>query len=270
MSLFSSLLTTEQRLRDIDRLSADQLTEVAAENGYRVSSDSIDDGWMTFRSMSVHGEIALGLISETGPFLLCIALRSISKVIDSAKIHPTPKGFSNAFLVESRGELFDAVKRVYQESQLIGESDYSSFEEFKERTADIGTTESERKTRVRIGQPIFRSALLKFWNFTCPLTGITDSELLIASHIIPWNECETDMDRLCQYNGLLLSSLWDSAFDKFLVTFDTDGVARFSRRLSYSARGVLQRIGKTKIQLEANHQVWMKWHRNKFDELDVT
>lgn len=270
MNLSRSSLTTEQRLRVIDRFSIDRLTEVAIENGYRVATDSNCVGWMTFRSTSVQGEIALGLIAENGPFLLCVALKTVSRVLELAEIRPTPTGFSKAFLVESREKMFDSVKKIYQESRLMGQTTFSSIEEYEERTADLGNTESEQKTRDRIGQSIFRSALLKFWNNTCPLTGITDLELLRASHIIPWSECETNADRLCPYNGLLLSAHWDAAFDKFLITFSLDGEARFSRRLSNSALCVLQYFGNTKILLEPDHIVWMEWHRNKFDELDLT
>lgn len=270
MTLSRSSLTTEQRLRHIDRFSTDRLTEVAIENGYRVATDSTGVGWMTFRSTSVQGEIALGLITENGPFLLCVALKAVSKVIELDEIRPTPTGFSKVFLVESREKLFDSVKRIYQESPLTGETSYSSLKEYEERTADLDKTESDRMNRERIGQSIFRSTLLKYWNNTCPLTGITDHELLRASHIIPWSECEAAADRLCLYNGLLLSAHWDAAFDKFLVTFGDDGEARFSRRLSNSALGVLQHFGNTKILLEPDHLVWMEWHRNKFDELDLT
>ena len=43
--------------------------------------------------------------------------------------------------------------------------------------------------------------------------------LLLASHIIPWTACETDAERLNPDNGLILSALWDAAFDKGLVSF---------------------------------------------------
>jgi HNH endonuclease len=53
-----------------------------------------------------------------------------------------------------------------------------------------------------------------YWKNTCPITGITDSALLRASHIIPWARCESDAERMDVHNGLLLSSLWDAAFDQ--------------------------------------------------------
>ncbi len=39
---------------------------------------------------------------------------------------------------------------------------------------------------------------------------------------VPWSEC-SDEQRLDVHNGLLLSALWDAAFDKGLVSFADDG-----------------------------------------------
>jgi hypothetical protein len=60
---------------------------------------------------------------------------------------------------------------------------------------------------------------LDYWNRRCPLTGIDDEPLLRASHIVAWADCETDAMRLDVHNGLLLSALWDCAFDMGLVSF---------------------------------------------------
>ncbi len=54
------------------------------------------------------------------------------------------------------------------------------------------------------------------------MTGITDAALLRASHIVPWVVCRDDAQRLDAY-GLLLSALWDAAFDPGLVSFANDG-----------------------------------------------
>jgi predicted restriction endonuclease len=96
--------------------------------------------------------------------------------------------------------------------------------EFKIAVADLPrTTEAERLVVQRIGQDIFRARLMVYWQGRCPLTGISDPALLRASHIIPWAECESDAQRLDVHNGLLLSALWDAAFDAGLVGFDDDG-----------------------------------------------
>jgi predicted restriction endonuclease len=100
-------------------------------------------------------------------------------------------------------------------------------------------TEAERLTVQRIGQDIFRDRLLTEWGGRCPVTGIIDLALLRASHIILWAECATDAERLDPQNGLLLSALWDAAFDQHLVSFDDDGRPLYSAALSSAAKAAL-------------------------------
>jgi predicted restriction endonuclease len=97
------------------------------------------------------------------------------------------------------------------------------------------TTEAERWVIQRIGQDLFRAALLDYWDSRCPLTGITDPALLRAPHIVPWSDCN-DEQRLDVHNGLLLSALWDAAFDQGLVSFADDGKPLLGPKLSEAAR----------------------------------
>ena len=87
----------------------------------------------------------------------------------------------------------------------------------------------------RIGKDVFRKALMEYWKGRCPLTGITDPALLRASHIVPWAECEADSLRLDVHNGLLLSALWDAAFDAGLISFDDEGSVLRSPALTPAA-----------------------------------
>jgi hypothetical protein len=110
---------------------------------------------------------------------------------------------------------------------------------FRTQTAGLPqTTEVERLVLQRIGQDIFRAALMDYWGARCPITSITDPALLRASHIIPWAECD-DAQRLDVHNGLLLSALWDAALDKCLVSFANDGTALASPELGAAARTAL-------------------------------
>jgi len=55
---------------------------------------------------------------------------------------------------------------------------------------------------------------------------------------VPWAECD-DAQRLDVHNGLLLSALWDAAFDKGLVSFADDGTVLVNSQLSEVARKTL-------------------------------
>ena len=95
------------------------------------------------------------------------------------------------------------------------------------------TTEAERLVVQRIGQNIFRDALLSYWASQCAVTEVRDSRLLRASYIKPWAECETDAERLDVYNGLLLAAIWMPLLmlDAGLISFTDKGQNLFSSQL---------------------------------------
>jgi len=57
---------------------------------------------------------------------------------------------------------------------------------------------------------------------------LNDERLLIASHILPWSQ-STANQKGDPFNGLLLSVVWDSLFDKGLIAFDDEGEAILDR-----------------------------------------
>ena len=58
------------------------------------------------------------------------------------------------------------------------------------------------------------------------------------------------MDRLDVHNGVLLSALWDAAFDKGLVSFDGGGKPLASRNVTKSALTALS-LGTTTAERSA-------------------
>jgi hypothetical protein len=132
--------------------------------------------------------------------------------------------------------LHAALDRVYKLGVSLPDAPLTRF---RAQTAGLPqTTEVERLVVQRIGQDIFRAALMDYWGARCPITGITDPALLRASHIVAWAECD-DALRLDVHNGLLLSALWDAAFDTGLVSFANDGTVLVSPELSAAAQTAL-------------------------------
>lgn len=78
------------------------------------------------------------------------------------------------------------------------------------------------ETKRRKGQEYFRRMILTNYGFRCALTGIDIPQLLIASHIIPWEDISHKNERLNPCNGICLSALYDKAFDKGLITISPD------------------------------------------------
>lgn len=80
--------------------------------------------------------------------------------------------------------------------------------------------EKQQLIKVRINQSVFRTIILATYNNTCCITNINNTDLLIASHIVPWSKDEKN--RLNPMNGLCLNALHDKAFDKGLITISAE------------------------------------------------
>jgi len=85
-------------------------------------------------------------------------------------------------------------------------------------TQTTNITESESTVKVRRGQNFFRQTVLANYEGRCSITGNPLSELLVASHILPWSKYKEH--RLDPCNGICLSRTQDAAFDRGLITID--------------------------------------------------
>lgn len=101
----------------------------------------------------------------------------------------------------------EAVKALGYEANDREDTDYTGHE--------------HRVTRAqRVGQRLFRDAVLNVYDARCCITGLAAPCLLVASHIVPWREDPSQ--RLNPANGLCLSTLHDRAFDIGLITIRAD------------------------------------------------
>ena len=91
-------------------------------------------------------------------------------------------------------------------------------------------TERKELVTLRVGQGFYRQELIKKFDNKCAVTGINLEEILIASHIIPWRH-SNDEERLDIENGILLSPLYDSLFDKNLISFQDNGDIIISKKI---------------------------------------
>jgi HNH endonuclease len=206
--------------------------KAAWQNGFRRNLGE-QAGWGAFGSTTARGTIHLAAAGKDGPWFLALNHGGVIAELALAKVDiPGPGHARYAFTI--LGKLYVALARIYELSVSLPDA---PLKEFEAKTASLpNTTEVERLIVQRIGQEIFRARLMDYWRGRCPLTGITDPALLRASHIVPWADCESDAERLNVHNGLLLSALWDAAFDRALVT-STMKASRNSPRRSANAPG---------------------------------
>jgi hypothetical protein len=216
----------------------------------------VADGWARFGSTTANGSVYLAATGKHGPWYLAIDHAGVVEEVGLSGTELAGPGIAR-YAFPNLGELYAAMPRVYQLSASLPDA---PFREFQSQTQNLPkTTEAERLVVQRIGQDIFRAGLMDYWQGRCPLTGIADPDLLRASHIVPWKDCQSDSDRLDVHNGLLLSALWDAAFDRGLVTFDDGGHPQFSNALSDIARSELR--WQAPIALTEKHKKRLAWHR---------
>jgi len=119
--------------------------------------------------------------------------------------------------------------------------------------------------KARKGQGAFRSNVLKLWEQKCPLTGINNPKLLIASHIVPW-PLSNPTEKVDKFNGFPLSPNADKLFDKGLISFDDKGEILINYKLidqmTINALGLSCQM---KIQLKKENKPYLKRHRELFD-----
>lgn len=209
--------------------------KAAWDNGYR-DERGIEGGWLHYGSTTARGSIWIAAASGRGPWLVSLDHSGVIAEIAPLPLSTTPGPGVATFVFDNVAELHGALDRVYKLAMSLPEA---PLDRFMAETADLPrTTEAERMVIQRIGQDVFRDALMIYWGGRCPITGITEPGLLRASHIVPWADC-TDAQRLDVHNGLLLSALWDAAFDRGLISFADDGTALASPQLSETARSAL-------------------------------
>lgn len=230
--------------------------KVAFQNGYRRTHAELD-GWAHFSSTTARGSIWLAHYGD-GEWLLALDHSGVITELDIPDMGLDGPGVRR-YQFSSLRELYAIMPRVYELARSLPDA---PLDEFIQKTKRLpSTTDAERLVIQRVGQDIFRDRLMSYWQGKCPLTGISDPELLRASHIKPWKSCENDAERLDVHNGLLLSALWDAAFDRGLITLNEDGNVIYSKQLSDDAKNVLRYS--QPITLTSNHQKMLKWHRTE-------
>lgn len=89
------------------------------------------------------------------------------------------------------------------------------------RLAPIPETEKQQLISARRGQDRFRRNVRAI-ETKCRLTGISDNDFLVASHIKPWAD-SSNLERLDGNNGLMLAPHVDWLFDHGWISFTDDG-----------------------------------------------
>lgn len=128
--------------------------------------------------------------------------------------------------VNNREDLLFESERILAEKEE--ETIETKYSELLFETTHLIGEDRIREIKTRVNQNLFRQMVLANYDGKCAISGIDISDLLIASHIIPWSKSEKE--RLNPENGICLSALYDKAYDIGLITIDVDYKVVFSSR----------------------------------------
>ena len=240
-----------------------RLEKAATDNGFDLDLEPTP-GWLSFASSQTSMRIWLTAIGES-QFL---AAASRTDVLDGLVDLGTtataqfPFGAVGALRVDDIAALHRLLRRAFQLSRTLPNELLHVFEV---ETANLPrATEAERLVVQRVGQDIFRRGLLEYWEGQCVITGLDVPELLRASHIKPWTDCDTDAERLDVFNGFLLAPHLDAAFDSGYITIARNGTVLPSNALPSTAQSILQLDESLKLHgLHRAHERYLQWHRSR-------
>lgn len=235
----------------MDNLVRTRLEKAAADCGFDFPAQ-VNGEILIFRSTRFAESIGVEVLEPDRFRVIPLDILSSVPIQEFARTHQDVQGYSALYIIleqlstlckaASREEVAEKFKRIASKMPL--------------------TTEAERLVVQRIGQNLFRNALLNYWQGRCCVTGLAVAELLRASHIKPWADCNSDYERLDLFNGLLLAPHIDAMFDGGWLTVQSDGALVVSGHLSTDAANSLGlRPGMRADGLSVRHEEYLKYHR---------
>ena len=173
----------------------------------------------------------------------------------SAKSKPLRFGFRVAF------ETIESLQSFISAYILYITSGIERVRAFVAEHYHVENKTTKRSTiQTRIGQANFRAALIEYWE-RCAALRVFNQAFLRASHIKPWKS-SNDAERLDLFNGILLSSNLDLAFDRGYISFAEKGGILISPSLATEERsslGITKEIRLYKVN--RRHEPYLAWHR---------
>ena len=235
------------------------------------AKDWADTGWLLKVEWeqlkpSFSPEKNIDHIKDLLPKIYSPYLTTLNKGRQGAYLAQISKDLADVITAKSKNKLDDFFKPVFGDFQ--DESDRLVLKNILSNKA-LSDTEKRRVAKARIGQGEFRQNVFQVITH-CPVTGIGDEDLLVASHIKAWRDCNSYQERLDGENGLPLAPHIDKLFDKGFITFDNEGILIASQNLSGEierAWGLTNKIGEKLIDVSDRRAKYLEHHRKNYFQL---
>lgn len=238
------------------------LEKCAKDAGWEVYSNAPADCINLFSSFFKEN----GCINKNteNSFAICFT-RLLNRRHFESDIHFNSKG-EFEFSLKELSVLSVLLKRV---AEIFASLPDNPLDEYQKKIAEFSDTEIQ-KTEVkrlvieRVGQDIYRDALMNYWGGACAVTGCTLKDTLRASHAKPWKDCSNDAERLNIYNGFLLTANLDVLFDKGYISFTNEGLIMISSVLKDSDLWSLGVSPEMKLRgIEEEHLKFLDYHHKQ-------
>ncbi|WP_046060512.1 HNH endonuclease [Paracidovorax citrulli] len=229
----------------LDRL---RIEKAAADCGFEMTPLERDGG-MELRSARFPETL---LVQPTAASTLMVSASSAS-LLDAAD-------GARMLTVDGFGPLYAVLRTAAAHARTLPNRVADAF---RRDTAGMPrSTEAERVIVQRVGQNLFRAALLDYWQGRCCVSGLAVPELLRASHIKPWAACDNDDERLDVFNGLLLAPHIDALFDGGWISFSDDGRVMISEAFPADAAALMAVRPEWVVgNLQPAHRRYLAFHR---------
>ncbi len=243
------------------------LRMAAVDAGFDIGPD-LNGNWLRFNSS---GNLTTVWLTETNDaFIVAAAPERVASEVGTIYAVEVwtgerPAGAASTWRCPSRISASELLRRLVVLGRILPDQVLHQYtaviDEEIEKALSQSTLERTVEVRQRVGQDLYRKALMQYWSGRCAITGISIPLFLRASHAKPWREA-TDRERLDVHNGLLLASHLDIAFDQGFISVADDGLVLVSEKLPIREREVLGLEQQRRIAgLRPEHAPYLTWHR---------
>jgi hypothetical protein len=233
------------------------VSKVLVDIGYDLIEET-RDGWFVARVSGSPAQLAVQPVA-TGTLLAVPEPGLVRRIgLEATAPCTPPVGMVSVGIANSPLQLYQGLRALHS-LQMHPVAKLSAT--LESRLAAIPETERTREVRQRIGQDVFREALMELWEGRCALSGVAlPLALLRASHAKPWAMSRDD-ERLDPFNGLLLSVQFDALFDQGLIAFNNEGKTLISSHLTADARQFLKLDEFPHLRFVLpGHRIYLQYH----------